>query len=223
MKQVKLQIIKKNRIWIECLNSSNYKCKLKVDENSSQLEVGTHELLVEDISIRSKYGVDVRYQLKSQEKAKVFLKHHTYNDLLVKECRELGGLWDSEENVWVFSAALEKEVEELEYIYNSPMLSVEIKALDDIYCGKTSVKFCGYPIAIAKDRDSGAVLGKEVYKISGSIYSCGSMKNWGTGIEKNSIFRLEVPKNLLDKETELESQYFEIKIECKNEINKTIS
>ena len=64
---------------------------------------------------------------------------------------------------------------------------------------RESVSFCGYTIARATDRDSGAMLGDGISKIDGCIRSSGSMKNWTTCVDGGSVFRLKVPENLLEK------------------------
>ena len=40
---MKLEIIKKNRLWFEVRTKSGYKGKLKIDKNTEALEVGEHD------------------------------------------------------------------------------------------------------------------------------------------------------------------------------------
>jgi hypothetical protein len=62
MKTITIIIEKKNRKYFAA-KVNGYKCKLLIDENSEGLELGTHELLVNDISVRSKYGTDLIYSV----------------------------------------------------------------------------------------------------------------------------------------------------------------
>lgn len=200
LKTVKLNIIKKNRMYFKCTTDNGYEVKLKITPESENLEVGTHELLVEDLSIRSKYGIDVIYSLKGKiekDEGIIILKHR-FNKKLVEKCNQLGGKWDSTESVWVFSKIVDDEVEELDYKYNANIATVEITALQDIYGDQDLVTFKGYPLAKASGRDSGAVVCEGVALICGSVTSGGSMKNWTTVIRQGSKFKLLISKNLIE-------------------------
>ena len=188
IKTVKLNLIKKNRAWIDCKNERGWNCKLKINDYSKDLELGEHELTVDDISIRSKYGTDLRYELfEDKTDEKVFITHFKYNEHLVAECRRMGGKWDSEGKCWVFSAIMKDKVELLEEKYNGEICFVEITALHDIL--RESPTFLGYTIAKSTGRDSGATLGEDVYQVEGKISSGGSIKNWYTVIKEGSKFR----------------------------------
>jgi hypothetical protein len=195
-------VIKKNRKYFACTHNG-YNVKLLVDENSDGLNLGEQELLVNDISVRSKYGTDVIYSLyadcSTQKKdAITTLKHGIFNVELVKKCKELGGRFDEEEDVWVFNTLVQSEVEDLDTLYNDDIVNIEIVATDELYKLQGPITFCGYVIAKASGRDSGAKLGYGVAMMEGKIDSSGSAKNWRTYIEIGSRFRLQVSKNLLD-------------------------
>lgn len=213
MKSLSLNIMKKGRVWFECKNNSNYACKLKINGLSENLTEGTHEILVEDISIRSKYGVDVRYEMVAEKSTeKVFLNHWVYNSCLVSACKKLGGCWDAESKSWVFSSIVADRVDELDCKYNGPTAFVEIEAIDDISDCVGSCTYLGYTIARASDRDSGAVLGEGVYQLNGKINSGGSSKYWTTEISKGSKFRLKVPANLIELWREGEAKEWNVTI-----------
>ncbi len=214
MKTIKLNLIKSGRVWIKCETDSGYNCKLKLNEFSKNLEMGEHELLVNDLSVRSKYGTDLKYELVGEKKegGKISLQHETYNYLLHEECKNLGGQWDNETKTWFFDEIVEDKIEDLEDIFCSETVNVQIKSLDEVSSHTSSVDFCGYNIAIAKGRDTGAYLGEKISKLSGSIDSGGSFKNWYTHVSKDTIFRLKVPKNLLNKYLSSESEIWEIEI-----------
>lgn len=211
MKTITLDIIKKNRKYFACKTSNGYKARLIIDKNSENLELGVQELPVNDKSVRSKYGTDIILELAADAdeiKAAgiVTLSHHLYNHDLVEDCRKLGGKWDSEEGCWVFSDIVEDKVEELDAEYNTDIIKVEITAVEKDYDGDEAniignaapVRFCGYTIAKATGRDSGAKIGEEISMIKGKIRSGGSMKNWKTVVEHGSVFRLKIARGLLE-------------------------
>ena len=200
MKTLTLNIIKKNRKFFACTHNG-YDVKLIIDEVSEKLELGVHELLVEDKSIRTKYGTDVQYQLKNEIKQteKIVTLQSSYNSLLVESCHKLGGRWDKESGTWVFSDFVGKEVDDLDALYNDDIVVVDIEAKTRISEGQNSVEFLGYPIARACGRDSGAKLGEGIALLEGKIDSGGSAKNWTSVVAEGSKFRLKISKNLLGK------------------------
>jgi len=210
MKTIKLNVIKKNRKYFECRTSNGYKARLIIDSNSENLELGEQDLPVNDKSKRTKYGVDIILELAADaEEIKsagiVTLSHHIYNQDLVEQCRALGGQWDSDENCWVMSDIVADKVEELDDIYNSDLIPIEISVAPDSdgdkneICGHASaVRFLGYTIARATGRDSGAKMGDNVSFIKGTYRSGGSVKNWKTVVSDDSVVRIKVPTKLLD-------------------------
>lgn len=57
-------VLKKNQKYFAAL-LNGCKCRIVIDENSSDLPLGEQLLDVEDISVRSKYGVDLVFKLQS--------------------------------------------------------------------------------------------------------------------------------------------------------------
>jgi hypothetical protein len=202
MKTLKLNVLKKNRKYFKCkIGTSD--CRLKIDENSEKLELGEQDLLVNDVSIRSKYGTDLIFELavdaekQSKSKRLISLKSK-YNKYLIKRCKDLGGRWCSDSESWFFSEIVEKEVEELDEVFNSDKVVVEITATDDCYADTGPLKFRGIILASARGRDSGAKLGDEIAAVSGGVGSGGSMKNWITRAYEDTVFRFEIPKKVLE-------------------------
>jgi len=216
---IKLNVIKKNRKYFACTLESGYKCKLLVDSASENIELGEKSYWIEDISVRTKYGTDLIYKIttngdkkesKQDECGIVTLKHHLYNKNLVENCRNLGGKWDSQESVWVFDSMVESEVDELDILYNDDLIVVDIIAKENLYECTSAVYFCGYKIAAASGRDSGASLAEGVVMIDGEVTSSGSMKNWNTKILDGSKFRIKISKNLLEKNVDDYSEEWEV-------------
>lgn len=196
---IKLNIIKKNRVYFACKNERGYEVKLRITEASKDLALGEHELLVEDASVKTKYGTDVIYILHSEvsQDSKIILKSE-YNHFLVEKCKKLGGKWDKEDGVWVFSDVVKNEVEELDFIYNSELVSVELTAVKNLYASCGPITFLGFDIVKATGRDSGAKPCEGVSLISGTISSGGSRANWETNMQEGTVVRLKVPCELLN-------------------------
>jgi hypothetical protein len=201
-KTINLEILKKNRKYFAAKLDGKYKCKLHIDSASENLELGLHTLLVLDESIVTKYGTDLIFRLAAsadtQKTAGICtIQHDRYNSILVDKCRNLGGKWDHDAKAWVFSDLMSSEVEDLDALFNSDEVAIEITAKTDLSAWHDSVTFAGYSIAKASGRDSGAVLCEGVSKVSGTVTSGGSVKNWSTEVEEGAIFRLLVPRDVL--------------------------
>lgn len=198
---VKLNIIKKNRVYFACKNDRGYEVKLRITETSKDLELGEHELLVEDASVKTKYGTDVIYILHSAiDQNEVIVLKSSKNNHLITRCKELGGKWDAEDKVWVFSNVVKSEVEELDFLYNSELVSIKLTALREISEHTNAVTFLGYDVAYATGRDSGGKTCEGVALIAGSINSSGSSKNWYTDVTEGTVLKLKVPVELLNLE-----------------------
>lgn len=214
MKELTLNILKKNRVYFKCLNEKGYEVKLKIDELSKDLPLGTQTLLLNDISVTTKYGTDYTYELahdskKSESNKIVTLKHHMYNATLVEQCRNLAGKWDSSTNTWVFNAVVEDKVEELDYLYNSDIVNVELTAKDELFFWNRAIDFLGYKLAIATGRDSGAKVCTDIIMTAGKVSSAGSVKNWGTECTEGTKFIIKISRKLLENYDE---ERWEIKI-----------
>jgi hypothetical protein len=197
-------IIKKNRKYFAA-KLGKYPCKILIDSRSESLTTGEHALEVDDISVRSKYGIDLIFKLKAdlavQAAAGICtLRTKLYNKIMVEECRNLGGKWDKEQGAWIFSGIVSEEVEILDERYNSSLIAVELTAVDDIGQHNEAVSFLGYTLATAYGRDSGAKLADGVALIRGQVGSGGSMKNWRTVVESGTVLRMELPKLVLDSD-----------------------
>tara|TARA_R110000796_G_scaffold65782_2_gene151792 strand:- start:6552 stop:7238 length:687 start_codon:yes stop_codon:yes gene_type:complete len=202
MKTIKLNVLKKNRKYFKCEYNSRA-CRLKIDKNSENLELGQCEMLMNDISVRSKYGIDVIYELavdaeKQKSSAGVVTLKADYNAHLVKKCRNLGGRWCCDTKSWVFLTLVGQEVEELDVIYNSDKIVVEITASHDCYAHLSDLTFKGITIATATSRDSGAQLGNGIALLRGKIRSGGSNANWNSQADDDSVFRLEIPEKVFE-------------------------
>ena len=159
-------IIKKSRKYFSA-TTGGYPCKILIDSNSGSLEPGQQELEVDDISVRSKYGCDLIFKLSAsvseQKTAGICtLRTPLYNSVMVSECHNLGGKWDSDAKAWVFSGIVADKVELLDEKYGSSLIPVEITFTDYLWGSKGPAELCGFIIAKASGRDSGANLGQGI-------------------------------------------------------------
>lgn len=200
LKTLKLNVVKKNRVYFKCFTENGYEVKLRITPASADLELGTHELLLIDESVRTKYGTDVIYSLeaKIEKEAGVVTLQHRYNRVLVEKCQLLGGRWDADDKIWVFAKVVEDKVEDLDFLYNVDLINIEITARIARYC-QPSIDFMGYPLVKAFGRDSGAQMCDDVALIYGSICSGGSAKNWTANCSEGAKFRLSVSRNIAEK------------------------
>lgn len=211
------QITKKNRKYFAAKLEGKYPCKILIDADSESLEPGEHTLEVEDISVRSKYGTDLIFKLKGsveeqQDAGICTLRSDRYNSELTEACRNLGGKWDGEEKVWVFSGMVADEVEALDVRYNSQLVTVELTNEDAVSQWHGPVEFLGFSLARAYGRDSGAKLADGVAVIEGGARSGGSVKNWTTVMSAGSVLRLQIPSALLDGDTAGRADGFDFRV-----------
>lgn len=205
-------ITKRNRKYFAAVLEGKYDCKILIDDNSNDLEIGDHQLSVDDISVRSKYGTDLIFKLSApisnQKSAGICtLKTPFYNEKMVSTCRKLGGKWDPTASAWVFSGLVCDKVDELDEKYNSRLIQIEVKVLQKFYEYESAATIAGFTIARAYGRDSGAKIGEGISFIEGKPDSGGSRKNWATIIKEGSVFRMQIPENCI---TDIETDYFEI-------------
>jgi len=78
---IEFEIIKKKRKYFAAKTGTK-KCKILIDENSDGLEIGAATLAVEDISVKSKYGIDYIYRLVAsadeQKDAGLFARYNVF-------------------------------------------------------------------------------------------------------------------------------------------------
>lgn len=135
-----------------------------------------------------------------------------YNPDLPHLARDLGGSWNPSKKCWRFDIRDEERVKELYMqIYGewdsddeTPADAVTVRVTtDDISTLHGGIFFAGRQVARATGRDSGATLGKGVILLDGQFTSCGSMKNWRTGADYETIFELrDVPLTMVNKESD---------------------
>ncbi len=205
-------ILTKGRKYFKAKLENKYNCKILIDDNSEALSLGDHQLEVEDISVKSKYGTDLIFRLSSSidemKTAGICTLRAPFNIYLVESCRNLGGKWDYDEKAWVFSSLVESQVEELDVKYNSNLIGIEVLVLKDYYEVKNPIYIAGFEIARAFSRDSGAKLANGIAIIEGNNpYSCGSHKNWATEIKKGTRFRMSIPENCIN---DIDNKYFKV-------------
>lgn len=113
-----------------------------------------------------------------------------------KHLRAMGGTWDG--TYWVFSEDADtlrglKDLLRATFGYNqdSRKATVKLKAKNSLSTGKVAYVVGGFILSSARGRDSGAKVGDGVKLIDGSIYSGGSVKNWYSGIDGGTVFKIK--------------------------------
>ena len=132
-----------------------------------------------------------------------------YDKDYIAKARDLGGKWQSAEKVWSFNSELREDVEAaLKEVFmwrpsveaNEQTVTLRITINKSMTGYKESIKFGPYVLAQAYGRDTGAKPGQHVAKISGTIRSGGSVKNWETRISAGTTFKIvNVPKTIADE------------------------
>ncbi|RPF03758.1 hypothetical protein [Vibrio crassostreae] len=209
-----LNLKKKNRVWFAAEvkgSKCKYKCKLKIDDLSKELELGEHMLDVEDISSENQWGKDLKFCLtkKADEREENDILHvyMRYNSYSIKHIHQLGGVWDKNTELWAFSRLVESEVEELERFFKSPLIPIEVNLPTSLEIKEGGFYCLGYSVAYANGRDSGAKITKDAFVVKGGFSSGGSKKHWVTIGEKGTVFRMKVPIEVFEKYSSLETDY----------------
>lgn len=136
-------------------------------------------------------------QIKKDGKIEI---HSPYVDVAPARFRQAGGKWSG--SAWIFNEEDQEIVDAAcEDIYGvtgreeTTVAEITVKTAMHVY--RNSVVVAGFALAIARGRDSGAKVGDGVQLKSGKVFSSGSMKNWTSNIEENSIFIIkEFPINM---------------------------
>lgn len=204
-------LIKKNRVYFAA-KINGYSAKLVIDDNSKELELGEHSLELEDISVRTKYGTDLIFKLsapvEAQKEAGICtLKPAQFNHLMLSECRKLGGVWESDLGVWVFSGIIADEVEDLEERFND-LATYKVKFLKGWSIGQKPFSILGVDLACATGRDSGASNARGLIVLNGGFSSGGSMKNWTTRVSEKTVIIFQFPRALVKDLEKYEQNHF---------------
>ena len=199
MKTLTLDLFKKDRVYYKCKDDKGRIVKLKITAKSNGLSLKKHELLVRDVSLRTKYGTELIYDMEAENETKeITTLQVRYNIYLTNECKNLGGRWDNKNKVWVFPKIIEDKVEELELKYCTDFINIEIKSLKEIEFERVPAHFLGYLLANYNNLAENINLVQGISLINGTFKRRGSRKYWIILIEKGMILRLEIPKNIAD-------------------------
>lgn len=111
-----------------------------------------------------------------------------------REARNRGGDWNGK--AWVFDVAQEKSVKELVKDFfgwdgsgETGTAQIKTTELQGRHTGPAEL--FGFVLAQARGRDSGAKTGEGVRLVSGSISSGGSVKNWHSYVDADTIFEID--------------------------------
>lgn len=210
------EIVKRNRKYFAARIADKYDCKILIDSNSSHLEPGQHTLVVEDLSIRTKYGNDLIFRAVGDvdqqiEESGICSFKPTLglvNEHMRKTVNRLGGRWDRDSGAWIFPKIVEDQIDELEFLFNSDFINIQVEFTEYLEF-KGPVKFLGYEIG-GSTRKNGPVNTRcEVALIAGNFgyertrvgrYSDNDFV-YSSYVEPGTIVRLKVPAELLRRES----------------------
>jgi len=137
-----------------------------------------------------------------------------YNPSFVSKIKRAGGIWDTNKKLWVLD---ERTIEGVRSIMrdvygmdDTPQQLVDVKVFVDGFISRLTspIVMFGRVIASAKGRDSGARIGDGVSFEKGAARSSGSVKNWRTEIDGESIFTIyDVPKQAVEQKLNWDDEY----------------
>ena len=121
-----------------------------------------------------------------------------------EEAKKLGAKWDSKNKRWVASDLSVEEFKNLEQKYFSDLVVIDValKKEDSTFSscafGYNQCRhLCGYVLALAEGRDSGAKIMSGVAVLDGGFTSAGSAKNFRCDAKTFTKVRLKVGKSIL--------------------------
>lgn len=212
---INFKVLKISRVYLEIILNNKYKAKLVKSSLTENFEIGgEYSSLAEDLSVVSKYGTTLKYNLVSNElnNEPVIFQTDKPNVYLIEELKKLGGKYDKDDNVWVLNDFVKDKVEDLEEIYNSSEISIEVsvekeRSLD-------SLNLFGYDlIKLVNGRDKGTYQMADVAMISGNSKSGGSANNPKVIVSSDAVLRFKLPKKLFEMHVENhKNDGYEIKV-----------
>ena len=136
--------------------------------------------------------MDIKIKVEN-EKAYVYTP---FNKNFAKKMRAMNGTWNG--SAWVVNTMFVSAVREIMrnvYGYDDTDTDIQTVTLRIVFLENQSayhdgIRMFGKTIATAYSRDSGARLGANVALIKGSICSGGSVKNWNTEIDRDTVINL---------------------------------
>jgi len=121
-----------------------------------------------------------------------------YNSNFVSDLKKSisGAKWNG--SAWIVPVQAEAAIMNMlkEFYGYDPaekFVTVKITAKKELRGPRENVYFKGFPIAHARGRDSGAKVSDGVIKLSGTITSGGSVKNWDTVVREGASFQVSIP------------------------------
>lgn len=212
---INFKVLKISRVYLEIILNNKYNAKLVKSSLTDNFEIGgEYSSLAEDLSVVSKYGTTLKYNLVSNElnNEPVIFQTDKPNVYLIEELKKLGGKYDKDDNVWVLNDFVKDKVEDLEEIYNSSEISIEVsvekeRSLD-------SLNLFGYDlIKLVNGRDKGTYQMADVAMISGNSKSGGSANNPKVIVSSDAVLRFKLPKKLFEMHVENhKNDGYEIKV-----------
>ena len=134
----KFTIVKKGRKYFKTKLNDIYNARLKIDNITENFEVGlTYELQVKDLSVVTSFGSSMLFEAVQEEKPETpipyFIKLEKYNTMFIQLAKKMSGRFNRENKIWEFHPIAYNRAEELDEIFNSNLIPIEITAKENAY------------------------------------------------------------------------------------------
>jgi hypothetical protein len=138
-----------------------------------------------------------KVQIKNSKESENLYVYTPYNADFVKAVKRINGTWSAADRAWIVTPKMKEQLKKLLLEYygetgEEQKRTYKITATRKFWECRASVTAGGLVIASAMNRDSGAKVGEGVYMLEGEIDSGGSAKYWGTEVEEDSVFQVEM-------------------------------
>ncbi|MBD1559281.1 hypothetical protein HC752_20275 [Vibrio sp. S9_S30] len=177
-------------------------CRIIIDEFSQDLPLGHFKLHVEEITDKqSHHASDAVFKLTlplSQQDSIAICTLNTgkKNVFTYKECLRLGGKWEPILNEWVFSASVQRKVEQLSNIVHSAPITVEAEFKETLSESNKGLTLFGFELVKGLKINHLPIFHKGVTLQKGDI-SFIPGKNSKTIVRAGTVIRITVPELIL--------------------------
>ncbi len=199
---LEFDVLERKDSYFICQKQSGY-CRIVIDDNSQNLPLGKSMLHVEEISDRYQHHARdsvFRLTLPFEQQDEVgicTLATGRKNTFIYIKCLRLGGKWEPILGEWVFSIAVQNEVNKLAELIQSEQIYVEATFKETITVYNKPLTLFGYPLIKSVASNNKVTLHKGMRLMAGDLARLVTDED-KTIILAGSRVRLYVPSLFLD-------------------------
>ncbi len=199
---LEFDVLERKDSYFICQKQSGY-CRIVIDDNSQNLPLGKSMLHVEEISDRYQHHARdsvFRLTLPFEQQDEVgicTLATGRKNTFIYIKCLRLGGKWEPILGEWVFSIAVQEEVNKLAELIQSEQIYVEATFKETITVYNKPLTLFGYPLIKSVASNNKVTLHKGMRLMAGDLARLVTDED-KTIILAGSRVRLYVPSLFLD-------------------------